>query len=105
MDAVAGLGCACAGLVALVLLVVAQRLGLLYRYRLLHKGWDTEAGGTGGTADPVVTTAGTGAQLKQRTDVTCVTRVTADPMVTTAGTGGTGGTWRTGVTRVTPVTR
>ncbi|RMB88136.1 hypothetical protein DUI87_35497 [Hirundo rustica rustica] len=35
MDAVAGLGCACAGLVALVLLVVAQRLGLLYR--LLHK--------------------------------------------------------------------
>uniref|UniRef100_A0A8U7P872 2-hydroxyacyl-CoA lyase 2 n=1 Tax=Corvus moneduloides TaxID=1196302 RepID=A0A8U7P872_CORMO len=35
MDLVAGLGCACAGLVALALLVVAQRLGLLYR--LCHK--------------------------------------------------------------------
>ncbi|XP_068033834.1 2-hydroxyacyl-CoA lyase 2-like [Anomalospiza imberbis] len=38
MDLVAGLGCACAGLVALValvLLVVAQRLGLLYC--LFHK--------------------------------------------------------------------
>ncbi|XP_058717774.1 2-hydroxyacyl-CoA lyase 2 isoform X2 [Poecile atricapillus] len=35
MDLVAALGCACAGLVALALLTVAQRLGLLYR--LCHK--------------------------------------------------------------------